>query len=84
MDLDTRTTEDTATVRDNTDRSFWEEIKDMFTMDDDREMETTDDDFLAPYREDIRNGYTVIAVRNYTGDTEVGMGMGDTEVEPID
>ena len=45
MDLDTRTTEDTATVRDNTDRSFWEEIKDMFTMDDDREMETTDDDF---------------------------------------
>lgn len=29
MDLDTRTTEDTATVRDNTDRSFWEEIKDM-------------------------------------------------------
>lgn len=84
MDLDTRTTEDTATVRDDTDRSFWEEIKDMFTMDDDREMETTDDDFLAPYREDIRNGYTVIAVRNYTGDTEVGMGMADTEVEPID
>lgn len=84
MGMDMHTTDDTTSVRDESDRSFWDEIKDMFTMDDDRDVDTTQDDFVTPYREDIRNGYTVIAVRGYTGDTEIGMSMTDTNVAPLD
>lgn len=80
MGVDMHTTDDTASVRDDADHSFWDEVKDMFTMDDDREVDTTQDDFLTPYREDITNGYTIIAVRNYIGDAGTEMDMTDTDV----
>lgn len=86
MDLDTRAAEGMADVRadETTDRSFWEDFKDMFSSDDDRDVDATaDDDYLAPYRDDIQNGYTVIAVRDYTGDVDVEMGMAKTDVEPM-
>lgn len=79
MGVDMRTADDVPSTRGDEDRSFWDEIKDMFTMDDDYGVETTQDDFITPYREDIQNGYTVIAVRNYRGDTEIHSEMTENE-----
>jgi uncharacterized protein (TIGR02271 family) len=69
-------TEHIETVTDDerkADRSFWEKVKDMVSYDDpDREMgrDASEEEFIAPFREYIRDGYTVIAVKNYRGDTE--------------
>lgn len=54
-----------------TDRSFWERVKDMVSYDDpdDERVDDEEAEFIAPYREDIQNGYTVIAVDNYIGDS---------------
>lgn len=84
MGVDVRTTDEVSSTRSDEDRSFWDEIKDMFTMDDDYGVETTQDDFITPYREDIQDGYTVIAVRNYRGDTEIHSEMTDTNVTPLE
>lgn len=67
------------------DRSFWDEVKDMFTMDDDRETDASlHEDFLTPYREDIDNGYTVIAVRNYTDNLTAETDTTDVNTTGID
>ncbi|MCT1798680.1 YsnF/AvaK domain-containing protein [Aerococcus viridans] len=84
MGVDVRTADEVSSTRSDGDRSFWDEIKDMFTMDDDYGVETTQDDFITPYREDIQDGYTVIAVRNYRGDTEIHSEMTDTNVTPLE
>lgn len=84
MGVDMRTADEVSSTRGDEDRSFWDEIKDMFTMDDDYGVETTQDDFITPYREDIQDGYTVIAVRNYRGDTEIHSEMTDTNVTPLE
>lgn len=46
-------------------RSFWDEIKDMvsYNTSDEKRMTDEENQLIGPYREDIDNGYTVIAVR---------------------
>lgn len=69
---ETTDTERTRTAESEDDRSLWTQIKDVFSSDT-YDYESTsqdsnysqDDDVLYPYKEDIKDGKTVIVVENY-------------------
>lgn len=76
-----RGTEDTED-----DRSFWDKMKDPFSTDSyDYEEDSQDpnynqeDDVLHPYKDDIKNGNTVIVVDSYRGDTNLEMNQTEDE-----
>ena len=76
-----RGTEDTED-----DRSFWDKMKDAFSTDSyDYEEDSQDpnynqeDDVLYPYKDDIKNGNTVIVVDSYRGDTNLEMNQTEDE-----
>lgn len=54
----------TVEVHDDSKDSFWDKVKHMVSYDDaDDDLTEEDDEFLEPYREDIKAGYTIVAVR---------------------
>lgn len=58
------------------DKSFWESLKDAFTVRDDDYYEDpnylVEDDTLHMYRDDLKKGYIVVAVTNAEGDQPAG------------
>lgn len=50
------------------DRSFWDKIKDAFTLDDDYDTSNDNDDLLSPYRDDISAGHIVVIVEGEPND----------------
>lgn len=71
------TTRETRAADTEDDRSFWDQIKDVFSSDT-YDYDTTaedpnynpDEDVLYPYRDEITSGNIVVVVDNYKGDTD--------------
>lgn len=57
--------DETKTVNDTDNESFWDKVKHMVSYEDDEEtaLDEGEDELVEPYKEDIQAGYTVIAVR---------------------
>lgn len=58
------------------DKSFWESLKDAFTVRDDDYYEDpnylVEDDTLHMYRDDLKKGYIIVAIKNYDEDKSSG------------
>lgn len=57
--------DETKTVEDTDNESLWDKMKQMVSYDHDEGplFDEDEEELLAPYKEDLKNGYTVIAVR---------------------
>lgn len=57
--------DETKTVNDTDNESFWDKVKHMVSYDHDEKSDLSDDEaeLVDPYKEDIQEGYTIIAVR---------------------
>lgn len=92
QDVDVETDNARRTTGDiEDDRSFWDQVKDAFSTESYNYEESAqnpdynqDDDILYPYRDDINNGNTIIAVANYRGDTNLDMNRTETSVNKKD
>ncbi|MFO8069324.1 MAG: general stress protein [Alkalibacterium sp.] len=68
------------------DKNFWESIRDAFKVREDHEFEDPNhvvgDDFLYPYREDLKNGRYVVVIDETHGQKIPAETASDREVDP--